>query len=272
MSKMPDLHKDAMDMLLETSRTFFIPINGLPAGLKEAVTAAYLCMRAIDEIEDHPQLPSEDKGNLLRSVSRILQKPFSDFELTAVFEPYKSLLPEVTLRMSDWAKLIPTEIQSEIYRSTATMADGMAEWVSKKWIVKTEEDLDQYTFYVAGLVGLLLTDLWEWYDGSKLNRDLAVGYGRGLQAVNIIRNRDEDLSRGVDFFPDGWTMEEMFLYARRNLALADVYTKSIQSKPILDFCKIPLVLAYGTLNAITAGETKLSRADVTKLVREATEK
>jgi farnesyl-diphosphate farnesyltransferase len=270
MSPTVDLHKDAMDMLLATSRTFFIPINRLPLGLKEAVTSSYLCMRAIDEIEDHPQLSSEVKINLLRSISMILQKTFNDNELMAVFNPYKSLLPEVTLRMGDWTKLSPSSIKSKIYSITANMAQGMADWVSKGWRIKTEEDLDQYTFNVAGLVGLLLTELWMWYDATETDRNLSVAFGRGLQAVNMIRNREEDLSRGVDFFPDGWKLKEMFLYARRNLALADVYTKSIKPGPIHDFCKIPLTLAYGTLDALSAGETKLSRAAVTELVRKAT--
>lgn len=54
---------------------------------------------------------------------------------------------------------------------------------------------------------------------TQTDPNLAVAFGRGLQAVNIIRNRNEDLSRGVDFFPDGWKLKEMFLYARRNLVL-----------------------------------------------------
>ena len=41
------------------------------------------------------------------------------------------------------------------------MADGMAKWVEKDWVVKTKEDLDEYTYYVAGLVGVMLSDIWE---------------------------------------------------------------------------------------------------------------
>lgn len=226
-------------------------------------------MRAIDEIEDHPQLPAETKINLLCSISTTLKGPFRDADLKAIVEPYQSDLPEVTLRMDEWAKLVPSSIQSDIYHSTATMAKGMAEWVSKGWNIQTKEDLDDYTYYVAGLVGVLLNDLWNWYDGTQLDQELAVAYGRGLQAVNIIRNREEDLSRGVDYFPEGWNLSEMFTYARRNLALADTYTENIQSLPVLDFCKIPLVLAHGTLQALEAGEEKLSRDDVKDLVKKA---
>jgi farnesyl-diphosphate farnesyltransferase len=265
-----ELRKGAMDTLLATSRTFYIPIIQLPPGLQEAVTSAYLCMRAVDEIEDHPQLPSKVKVNLLRSISLILQKPFSDAHLMDVFHQYKSLLPEVTLRLGDWIKLSPSSIGPSILNSTATMSKGMADWVSKEWRIKNEDDLDEYTFYVAGLVGKLLSDLWMWYDGIETDRDLAVSFGRGLQVVNIIRNRSEDLSRGVNFFPDGWELEDMFSYARRNLAMADAYLKDIKTGPISNFCKIPLTLAHGTLDALAAGEEKLSRAAVVELVNRVT--
>src|SRR4051812_45868816 len=95
MSKELNLHKSAIDMLMATSRTFFIPISYLPSGLQEAVSSAYLCMRAIDEIEDHPQLRLETKHNLLRSISLLLKKPFNNKELMVLFHPYNSILPEV---------------------------------------------------------------------------------------------------------------------------------------------------------------------------------
>ena len=79
------------------------------------------------------------------------------------------------------------------------MADRMAYWADNNWKIETESDLDRYTFGVAGAVGLLLSDLWAWYDGTKTNRTQAIGFGRGLQAVNILRNHAEDLTRGVDF-------------------------------------------------------------------------
>jgi farnesyl-diphosphate farnesyltransferase len=261
-----DLREKAMDALLATSRTFFIPIIRLSPGIQEAVTSAYLCMRAIDEIEDHPHLPSKVKVKLLRSISLILQEPLIETKLKAIFHPYKSLLPEVTLRIADWVKLCPSSISSNICYATATMSEGMADWVYKEWQIKNEEDLDQYTFCVAGSVGTLLSDLWKWHEGIETDRDLAVAFGRGLQAVNIIRNRSEDLSRGVNFFPDGWEFEDMLFYARRNLTLADIYLKDIKPGPILTFCKIPLALAHGTLDTLASGANKLSRADVAELV------
>jgi farnesyl-diphosphate farnesyltransferase len=148
------------------------------------------------------------------------------------------------------------------------MADRMAYWAESNWKIATEADLDRYTFSVAGTVGLLLSDLWTWHDGTKTNRLCAIGFGRGLQSVNILRNRAEDLARNVDFFPDGWEAIEMQRYARRNLALADAYNLSLPQGPALDFCQIPLALAHGTLDALSNGKEKLSRSDVLTLIEQ----
>ncbi|WCK54100.1 phytoene/squalene synthase family protein [Aneurinibacillus sp. Ricciae_BoGa-3] len=261
------LHKEAMDMLLHTSRTFFIPISLLPSKLKETVAAAYLCMRAIDEIEDHPELPSDVKIHLLHTISLVIEESNLNNKLNVLFEPYKSVLPEVTLRLADWASLCPVSMLPNVKMATARMSKGMAQWVSKQWKIKSEEDLNDYTFYVAGLVGLLLADIWQWHEEVDTDRELAVAFGRGLQAVNIIRNRTEDLSRGVNFWPDGWELDDMFEYAKRNLALADTYLKGIKRGPIFTFCQIPLVLANATLDAIKAGHQKLSRTAVADLLK-----
>jgi len=121
---------------------------------------------------------------------------------------------------------------------------------------------------VAGSVGLMLSDLWAWHDGTQTDRATAIGFGRGLQAVNILRNRQEDLSRGVDFFPDGWTEEQMFAYARRNLGYAEQYIRGLPEGPAMEFCRIPLALAIATLEMLAAGKSKLSRSDVLRVVNE----
>jgi len=268
-----DLRADALAILKQTSRTFFIPISRLPLGLQEAVSAAYLCMRAIDEIEDSPDLPDDVKIRLLHAVSLALQasaegEKFERLSLTLRTE--QNPLPEVTLRIGEWARLAPTAIAPRIWDATAAMSDRMAYWVSRNWEINTEDDLNAYTFSVAGAVGFLLSDLWAWHDGTQTNRLQALGFGRGLQAVNILRNHQEDLKRGVDFYPDDWTNAQMQAYARKNLALADAYTLALPRGPVLDFCQIPLTLAHATLNVLAEGHEKLSRSAVMALVKELT--
>ena len=268
-----NFHKDGLEILKETSRTFYIPISTLPSGLQEAVASAYLCMRAIDEIEDHPTLDNLLKIEILQTISLTLQAATDNSvanELSDALSSYENLLPEVSIRVGEWAALAPQTIAPRIWDATAAMSDRMAYWADRNWRIHGEADLNRYTFGVAGAVGLLLSDLWAWYDGTQTHRTHAIGFGRGLQAVNILRNHPEDLGRGVDFFPDGWSKEQMQLYARRNLKLADAYANSLSSGPALDFCKIPLTLAWATLNVLADGEEKLSRSKVLALVEQAT--
>jgi farnesyl-diphosphate farnesyltransferase len=266
-----DLRSDALQILEQTSRTFYIPISILPPGLQEAVASAYLCMRAIDEIEDHPELDNSTKAKLLNMISLTLQTGVDGFPVdafTAGFSGYEDILEEVTLRIREWSILAPETIAPRIWDATAAMSDRMAHWAEINWQVHTESDLDRYTFGVAGAVGLLLSDLWTWYDGTQTNRTQAIGFGRGLQAVNILRNHVEDLGRGVSFFPDGWSVANMQEYALRNLSSADAYTSSLPNGPALQFCQIPLALAHGTIEALANGKEKLSRSDVEALLKQ----
>jgi farnesyl-diphosphate farnesyltransferase len=264
---------DALTVLKTTSRTFYIPISRLPKGLLQAVAAGYLCMRAIDEVEDDPNLPNPVKAEILTAISQVLQSGVARFhndDFNRAFGSYQQQLPEVTLRLGEWASYAPPSIAPRIWEATAAMSDRMAYWALQNWEVQTEYDLDRYTFSVAGSVGLLLSDLWAWYDGTKTDRIQAIGFGRGLQSVNILRNHQEDLTRDVNFYPDGWTNEDIDRYARRNLAMADAYTNSLPKGPAQDFCRLPLALAHATLDAMAEGHTKLSRLQVMALVAQVT--
>ena len=257
----------AMDVLQQTSRTFYISIVRLPQPLRDAVMSSYLALRAIDEIEDHPQLDKSTKIRILEAVSDEFQRrathPANQFSI--VLGRYENDLAEVTNRLDEWIDLAPEAIVSRICDVTATMAKCMAYWVRKDWQIRTKRDLDRYTFSVAGSVGLLLSDLLVWYDGTQSSRRDAIGFGRGLQAVNILRNRPEDLARGIDFFPDGWVEDDLAFYARRNLRRANSYVDSLPSGPVKECYSTPLTLAYATLDALERGERKLTRNAVLSL-------
>lgn len=269
MVQQKQLYKEAMNVLKATSRTFFIPITFLEKDMKTTVATSYLCMCAIDEIEDHEDITVEEKARMLTKTAALLTAPtFDNAAYLEELEAYKELLPEVTLRLNDWLMLCPEVIRGRVAASTAEMADGMAKWALKGWVCHTKEDLDDYTYYVAGLVGVMLSDIWKTFAGIETDRDLAIGYGRGLQAVNILRNQEEDAERGVSFVPDDWTREELFAYANENLAKADAYNKQIKKRSILMFCKIPLALAHKTLKTMESGNEKLTRAEVEATVAE----
>jgi farnesyl-diphosphate farnesyltransferase len=263
---------DILRVLKKTSRTFFIPIVRLPVKLQETIGAAYLCMRAIDEIEDHPTLDNQAKASILRGLSWALQAQLASDDfidgslLEAVFLPYQKILPEVTLRVSDWLSHVPQGIAPRVWDATIAMADRMAYWVDKNWLIQTEADLNSYTFSVAGAVGLLICDIWTWFDGSQIDRMAAIHFGRGLQSVNILRNREEDNQRGVTFFPSGWTEKQMFIYARKNIEQAKAGIARISQESFRYLVDIPLALAEATLQALENGQPKLTRSQVMQIV------
>jgi farnesyl-diphosphate farnesyltransferase len=263
---------EILRVLKETSRTFFIPIVRLPALLQEAVGAAYLCMRAIDEIEDHPDLDNQAKASILHGLSWALQAQLASDDpanaslLEAVFLPYKKILPEVTLRIGDWLAHVPQGIAPRVWDASIAMADRMAYWVENNWLIRTEADLNSYTFSVAGSVGLLICDIWTWFDGSQVDRLAAIHFGRGLQSVNILRNREEDTQRGVNFFPSGWAEKQMYSYARKNLVQAKVGIALISKQSFRYMVDIPLALAEATLQALEHGQPKLTRSQVLQIV------
>lgn len=245
-------NKDALEILKQTSRTFYLPISRLPSELLEAVASAYLCICAINEIENHPKIDKYTKVKLLKTISlglQIMNDNVTADELSMTLIKHQKQLSEVTIRISEWAILAPETIAPRIWNATAIMADRVAHWANCSWQINTEADLNCYTFSVAGAVGLLLSDLWAWYDGTQTNRTHAIGFCRGLQAVNILRNRSEDLTRQVNFFPHGWNKKDMHNYAHRNLCLGDSYTQALARGPIRDFCQVPLALAHATLSS-----------------------
>jgi farnesyl-diphosphate farnesyltransferase len=67
-------------------------------------------------------------------------------------------------------------------------------------------DLDDYCYYVAGVVGQMLTELFCSYSPeirqhrSELH-DLAVSFAQGLQMTNILKDVWEDRSRGACWLP-----------------------------------------------------------------------
>jgi farnesyl-diphosphate farnesyltransferase len=267
-----DVDSDAMTVLEQTSRTFFIPISRMPDGLREATTSAYLCMRAIDEIEDHANLSNTEKAALLGQISLTLQafsyEPNADVAaaLSGVLQPHARVLPEVSLRLGEWAAHAPAAIAPRIISDTIAMADRMMYWASVNWRIGSQAGLDAYTYSVAAAVGLLMCDLAAWYDGTALDRNAAIYFGRGLQVTNIARNRNEDIARGVDFYPPGWDDTDVRNYAAHWLRLTARYAETLPEAPFTYFIKIPLMLAEATLDALSNGQAKLTREAVLSII------
>ncbi|WP_162999522.1 squalene/phytoene synthase family protein [Burkholderia sp. Nafp2/4-1b] len=244
---------DAHEVVRQCSKTWCGSILDLPVGLNEAISCAYLCVRGIDEIEDHSQIGGPDKIDLLRQIGGMLQTEISVGDFHDVFSSYAAIFRPVTLRMGEWAMLPPPEIRPRVLDAISTMAERMATWVDRNWLIRTEQDLNHYAFSVAGSLGLLLSDLWCWYDHTDTNRTHAISFGRALQAVDILVDRTDDAKRGVDFWPIGWNTIDMLCYIDRELELAAAYFNALPVGPARLFCEQPLRDAFEAVDRFRHG-------------------
>jgi len=296
------------EILPHVSRTFALTIPQLPSGLRTAVTTAYLLCRIADTIEDEPALSPPETLGFLQRFSAVLSGQ-GDAKLLA---------RDIEQRLSD--RTLPTERdlvsnmervlgvmsrlnepqRAAIRRCVQLMCSGMPRFqfsASLKGLAHST-DLDDYCYYVAGVVGEMLTDLFCDYSPEIARRRaelsaIAASFAQGLQMTNILKDVWEDRSRGACWLPqDVFTRHEVDLaevssepfdprfgagfreligVAHAHLRNALDYTLLIPSKEtgIRRFCLWAIGLAVLTLRKIehnprfTAGvQVKVTRSAV----------
>ncbi|WP_431937756.1 squalene/phytoene synthase family protein [Nocardia grenadensis] len=245
---MTDLNS-ALDEVRRWSTTYHRPLSQMPPGLQEAKVSFYLLFRGIDEIEDHPELDASVKEMLLTDVACALQTRNIDGRLRIAFADHHDALPEVSLRLADWCELAPAFIAPRIVDAAIAMANRMAVWSTKEWRLHDVDDLDHYTFSVAGVVATLLCDMWAWHDGTQVDRSQMMSYARGVQAANILAGLAVDRERGIDFLPDGWAVTDLMSYAGTELALADRMVAALPTPgPAHTWCSRAMEVARAQLD------------------------
>jgi farnesyl-diphosphate farnesyltransferase len=113
---------DAHDMVRRHSTTWADPILSMPPRLNETITGTYLCLRAVHGIEGHPELDTESRVRLLDGVGRLLEVSLTIKRLDHLISDNRDCLPEVTLRLSEWAALIPSDIAPRALETLSVMA------------------------------------------------------------------------------------------------------------------------------------------------------
>ncbi|MFD0192999.1 squalene/phytoene synthase family protein [Streptomyces albidoflavus] len=244
----PSLDK-ALSEMNRWSTTYYPPITQMPAGLQEAKLSFYLLFRGIDEIEDHPRLPAPVKDQLLTGVACALQTRNIGGRLDAVFAQHRDALPEVSLRLADWCALAPPFIAPRVVDAAIAMSDRMAVWSRGNWRIRDVDDFDHYAFSVAGVVATLLCDMWAWHDGTQVDRTAMMSYARGCQAANILADMAVDRARGVDFLPDGWTINDLRAYTLAELELADAMVAELPDpSPARTWCGRAMEVAWAQVH------------------------
>ncbi len=190
-------------ILPEVSRSFALVIRCLPRGLDDGVMVSYLLCRIADTIEDSLR-PVAEKRRMLSGFAAALDGGRAELpperEVPATYRRLLRHVPEVL----DCYRALDPEARPIIAARVREMCDGMSKWADRP--IVTVPDQNDYCYYVAGLVGKLLTDLFvasgHVPERSKPLLDAhAVEFGLALQKVNIIRDVRADLEEDRCYWP-----------------------------------------------------------------------
>lgn len=296
------------------SRTFALTIPSLPEPLRIPITNAYLLCRIADTIEDDPALSVDQKRASARQFTEVLRdrQPADGFARDLAPRLAGETLDserELVARTPDVVEVTrsfgPTE-RGALIRCVSLMSDGMHRFQQQAGLrgLDTQLRMDEYCYFVAGVVGEMLTELFcEYSDAIARRRTqlmrLAPSFGQGLQMTNILKDIRADRARGVCWLPrsafglpvEGGTdliaeldderlrdgMEKLAVVAHGHLRNALSYTLLIPRRHpgIRRFCLWAIGMAVPTLANIyrnplfTSGdEVKISRREVRKIVRQ----
>ena len=203
-------------ILPHVSRTFALTIPQLPPALSIPVTSAYLLCRIADTIEDEPALSAAETLRFLQRFSAVVA---GNGEPDALARDLEHRLSDRTLpterdlvsnmdRVVRVAANLGAPQHAAIQRCVELMCYGMPRFqinASIKGLARST-DLDDYCYYVAGVVGEMLTELFCDYSPDIARQRtrlsaLAASFAQGLQMTNILKDVWEDRSRGACWLP-----------------------------------------------------------------------
>ncbi|EIJ41110.1 phytoene/squalene synthetase [Beggiatoa alba B18LD] len=203
------------------SRTFALTIPRLPPSLCRSIGNGYLLCRIADTIEDEPSLTAEQKHEFFQKFIDVVAGKQSAFTFSRALYPRlsDSMLPAERQLVFDTEKVIqithslPQTQQAILLRCVKIMSNGMSEfqflWEKLRQSqqgLSTLTQMNDYCYYVAGVVGEMVTDLFCDYSPAinqhrQSLRTLALSFGQGLQMTNILKDIWDDQARGACWLP-----------------------------------------------------------------------
>jgi len=155
-------------------------------------------------------------------------------------------------------------------------------------------ELEEYCYYVAGIVGVMLTKIFCHRESIEEKKpeleNFQIHFGIALQLINIIKDYKKDIARGWCYIPNNITDEYQieinqietlsnkqrqgiikgmipFIVTYLDSTLRYIKLLPLEERPIRMFCIIPFVLGYRTLSKIVQMEgNKISRQEVTDII------
>ncbi len=276
------------EILRRTSRSFYLTLRMLPSRFRAEAALGYLLARATDTIADTSDAPVSHRLALLRTVrgalgsARIPDYVPADWTVAQRELSERCLLEELPVL---WARLAarPEPARSHLVTLLDHVLEGQIfdlERFGPERPPLSHEELERYTYLVAGSVGEFWTHLCvldtEGVSGETEETMLrwARHYGQGLQLVNILRDRAMDAVLGRIYIPESevpiWQER-----ARAWLGEGGQYGAALRSGRLRYASLLPAVLGLRTLNLLREENPqlitprKVSRAEVRLWMRRA---
>jgi farnesyl-diphosphate farnesyltransferase len=208
------------DLLKDVSRSFYLTLRVLPGKIRPQIGLAYLLARTTDTIADTELVPLDQRLRALQALrERILElskKPldFGELARTQASPAERVLLEKCEGSLALLEDLAPADRQL-VREVLGTISTGQEldlrrfanPPAGRILALRTDEDLDDYTYRVAGCVGEFWTKMCRAHLFPKAALDDAVllangvRFGKGLQLVNILRDLPADLRQGRCYLP-----------------------------------------------------------------------
>ena len=213
------------DLLKRVSRLFYTTLVVVPANVRDQVSLAYLFARAADTIADTELI---DRPRRLDYLGQLKAQFVSDHVSLGQIREIRDAVAGVQQDSAEQDLLerleecftvlqaFSTEDRRRIQRLMTTLIQGMemdlmvfpGTIAADVAALKTTDDLDRYTYYVAGCVGEFWTDLMcahrhglrSWNVRSM--SEVGVRFGKGLQLTNVLKDVAHDLQRGRCYVPE----------------------------------------------------------------------
>jgi len=197
--------------LERVSRSFSFCIEELDGDFKDWVSLSYLLCRILDTVEDANWALPQEQARCFRGFRNFLEKPADNNDLRVWIDSFPSGLPEGEKKLLEAADgcfarfhALPENIRLMMRASILNMFRGM-EFFSIERKRGTEfrlhnlPEVNQYCFFVAGVVGDLLTNLLAGASKREVSADHLLDahhFGLFLQKVNLLKDQKEDEQQG----------------------------------------------------------------------------
>lgn len=275
-------------LLRDVSRSFYLTLRVLPAAVRPQIGLAYLLARATDTIADTELVSVERRLAALAELrSAILDEGFSPSksppnfgELAAAQSAHAgqgSSGERILLERIGDALALLNETSSadraliRVVLDTITSGQMLdlqrfsAANVERIVALRTDAELDDYTYRVAGCVGEFWTKMCRVHlfpnallDDAAFLAD-GVRFGKGLQLVNILRDLPRDLRNGRCYLPAD-TLTEVGLQPADLLSPANEPKLRLLYDRYLDLAESHLAAGWNYTNAIPRGQIRVRLA------------